>query len=209
MRLIDLIKNHIWFVLIATIITVFILTKSIYAIFFKRYMIDEINIQLPIVILMLLFRIVFLITNHDNLQEKSITFKQVIELNNPTLDREYGYKWLAVFTDPNSGESPEYMHWLITSFGTKNDFGYSFDYDKYTYIITAGYELNKLTYSNWKTLGNLKQSNGSKETVFWGKAWLSDSCLPTAMYIYEIPKMFINSRRNSLGSDSPRYEIIN
>ena len=93
---------------------------------------------------------------------------------------EYGLYAESFYFDPD-GENPKYgIDWP------------PMDFEHYSYIITYGQEIDKLTYNVWDTI-DIPVRTGAKV----GHMTLKDEFSPEMIYIYRIPKLRIENDVNN------------
>lgn len=83
---------------------------------------------------------------------------------------------------------------------------YEFDFDNYTYIVVAGYELQNISYNRWDIWGRFT----SKDPWYHGKVVLLPEENKRAINIYRIERILITSDEHSRGSmmDDRRIVIL-
>lgn len=123
--------------------------------------------------------------------EHEIDYQHVlsIETNIPLL-RPNDYKWTrgwdGVFD--TGFVTPEIFEKKFYEFtGKYIDTICDMDYDKFTYIVCYGFELNKLTYREIDLVGRFTGAY----PWYIGKAYLNDNCEPNQLTIYKIDHFLI------------------
>ncbi|MBQ4159119.1 MAG: hypothetical protein IJD86_13405 [Clostridia bacterium] len=184
---------------------VFVLYLGFLCFFAARYAIRNIRRKvfrsvLCAFVFLLLLPVTLFLANYINPFDRNVELKlyEVVEqdkmlnvYNGSFKHSWYGvYKW-RVSIDGNCDEPDS--RWNLDYLDCKK----VYDYTKHSYIVSFGCEIDSLKYNVWEHHGIPMLDLGT--SYKWGIVEFSDDIDPTKIYIYEIPRMYID--RNKLGKD--------
>lgn len=146
--------------------------------------------------ILLLLPVTLFLANYINPFDRNVKLKlyevveqdQMLNVYNGRFKHSwYGvYKW-RVSIDGNNTEPDS--RWNLDFDDLKKDY----DYTKHSYIVSYGCEIKSLKYNVWKHYGPPILDLGTNYK--WGIVEFSDEIDPKKIYIYEIPRMYIDQNK--------------
>ena len=187
-------------------VLVFVLYFGMLCFFALRYAIKNIRRKffrsvLCVFAFLLLLPVTLFLANYVNPFDRSVELKlyEVVEqdamLN--VYDGCFKHSWYGVYkwrvSIDGSNNEPD-SRWNLDYLELKKEY----DYAKHSYIVSYGCEIKSLKYNVWQQHGLPILDLGT--SYKWGIVEFSDEIDPTKVYIYEIPRIYID--RNKLEKEA-------